>query len=49
MLFREIILVYCEKHTNTLYGQNAAFLVLNLVAHKVIIVLSKRGKGKTTY
>jgi hypothetical protein len=29
MLFREIIAVYCENHTehiNTLYGQNAVFV-----------------------
>jgi hypothetical protein len=32
MLFREIIAVYCENHTehiNTLCGQNAEFLKVN--------------------
>jgi hypothetical protein len=43
MLFREIIAVYCENHTqhvNALYGENAELLTLNPVAHIVTTVLS---------
>jgi hypothetical protein len=38
MLYREITAVCSEKYTNcihTICGQNAEFLVLNLVVHKV--------------
>jgi hypothetical protein len=42
MLFREIIAVYCENHTehiNTLCGQNAVILMLKQVVHMVTTVL----------
>jgi hypothetical protein len=38
MLFKEIIAVYCENHTehiNTLCGQNASYLTLKQVVHVV--------------
>jgi hypothetical protein len=42
MLFREIIAVYCENHTehiNTLCGQNVGFSILKLLVHIVTAVL----------
>ena len=35
MLYREIIAVRSQIHTNTLCGQNANFLLLNLAVQKV--------------
>jgi hypothetical protein len=42
MLFREIIAVYCEnhtEHTNTLCGKNIEFIMLKQVVPKIAIVL----------
>jgi hypothetical protein len=42
MLFREIVAVHCEKHTehiNTISGQNAEFFVLKVVAYIIIIII----------
>jgi hypothetical protein len=42
MLFREIIAVYCEnhtEHTNTLRGQNAEILVLKQAMLNIVATL----------
>jgi hypothetical protein len=42
MLFREVIAVYAENHTNpinTLCGQNAVLLTLKQVVHTITIGL----------
>jgi hypothetical protein len=52
MLYREIIAVCSQihrKHTNTLCGQNAEFLMLNLVVNIVTAGLWKSGYFEIRY
>jgi hypothetical protein len=44
MLFKEIIVVYCENHKNTVYsfcGQNAECWLLKQVVHIITIGILK--------